>query len=300
MQRFQHLTYVLSLSAAGALGPYLISCSGAGDAVVPDRSADATSGDAPRSTDAGSDAGEADTSTNDELPPPDAADAVFNDAFFSESPVQRDANPDTEPTDVITADRIERTDVSAGDADGSAMDSAWSTADAISEVDSLDGGPADAPEASIFPSNGTTQSILDAQGPDCFACAERNGCLDPMLQGGTCEGTKGTAPSACGAFLGTEAAPSEAKTCLATLQAIFASGCASTRDETPCLCGSGDPGACIAGSEPPAGPVVALYSCDFDGTGATPTSDFTNQAYGAGQANALVQCLAIFACDCFP
>jgi hypothetical protein len=300
MHRFPRFAWALSLSAAGALGPCLVSCSGEGQTPVPDRSVDATATDAPGSYDTRADAGEADVFTNDGLSLTGAADAAFQDASFPESPVQGDANPDTEPSDVMTEEPTERADVSAGDADDSAMDSASSPVDAAGEIDSLDASTVDGPDAPIFSSEGTTQGILDAQGPDCFPCALRNGCLDPMLQGGTCESTTGVAPTACGALLGTEAAPSEAKTCLATLRAIFASGCASTRDETACLCGGGDPGACLAGSEPPTGPVVPLYSCDFDGTNAALTSDFTNQAFGVGQANALVQCLAIFSCDCFP
>jgi hypothetical protein len=47
--------------------------------------------------------------------------------------------------------------------------------------------------------------------------------------------------------------------------------------------------------------VYDLYQCDFDTTGidTIQSSQFTNQATGAGQANAIVQCAAAFGCGCF-
>jgi hypothetical protein len=143
----------------------------------------------------------------------------------------------------------------------------------------------------------TTESILGDQSPDCFPCADRNGCLDPGRQGGTCEGTPGVAPVECGAVLGASSALTEALVCLATLNTIFTSKCAGI-SETPCLCGATDPEACLGGGAPPTGPALPLYTCDF--MTVSVLSDFTNQDFGAGQANALVQCLAVFGCDCFP
>jgi hypothetical protein len=165
-----------------------------------------------------------------------------------------------------------------------------------------EGGPwiVDAMTSIVFPSAGTTQSILSGQGSDCFACAERSGCLDSTLQGGTCEETLGDSSAACAAPLGLTSTPSEALVCVATLSAIFTSRCITALQETPCLCGSTDPSVCVGGAAAPTGALAPLYACDLERPNAHTTTNFTNQVFGSGQANALVQCLAIFNCDCFP
>ena len=88
--------------------------------------------------------------------------------------------------------------------------------------------------------------------------------------------------------------------CLKTLTDIFASKCAAVLQETPCLCGSTNTQACLEATAPPTGPVLPDYTCDFNTT-STPTilARFRTQTFGAGQANALVQCVAQSDCKCF-
>jgi hypothetical protein len=89
--------------------------------------------------------------------------------------------------------------------------------------------------------------------------------------------------------------------CLQTLSDLFASHCADSLTLTPCLCGN-DPSAaepCLEGVVPPAGPLVADYANSFHSTNGKAIKDnFTMQTFGAGQANAIVQCLAAFDCLC--
>jgi hypothetical protein len=86
-----------------------------------------------------------------------------------------------------------------------------------------------------------------------------------------------------------------------TLGNVFSSKCAATFQETPCLCGATDPAACLSGSATPTGPLYDLYQCDFNTTSvSTITTKFIDQTTGSGQANAIVQCAASFACSsCF-
>jgi hypothetical protein len=128
-------------------------------------------------------------------------------------------------------------------------------------------------------------------------------------QGGSCEDTKGIQPRFAGALPdGTTCATvfaqgggeTETQVCLETLGTIFGSKCASQFQETPCLCGSTDPAACLAGAATPTGPDYDQYICDFDSASIDDIqNDFTNQVFGAGQANAIVQCAAAFNCPCF-
>jgi hypothetical protein len=140
-------------------------------------------------------------------------------------------------------------------------------------------------------------------------CAQTNGCLDPVQLGGTCEDTPGTLTHfggtlpdglTCAGVFASGVGESETQICLETLGNIFSSLCAAGLQETPCLCGGTDTAACLAGSMTPTGPVYDDYACDFNTTSSTSIQvDFTNQNLGAGQANALVQCVAAFGCSCF-
>jgi hypothetical protein len=133
----------------------------------------------------------------------------------------------------------------------------------------------------------------------CSRCAIDNGCLDPLQMGGSCEDTLGLA-SDCASLIGTGSTPTETRVCLKTLKDMFVSQCAVTMQLTPCLCGTTDPSECLSGTIPPDGALYPIYSCDFR-TSSVPAiqGNFTNQSFGAGQANALAQCLGSFACDCF-
>jgi hypothetical protein len=160
--------------------------------------------------------------------------------------------------------------------------------------------------------NGNTTACLNAQGPAggaCLTCAAANGCLDPALLGGTCEGTTGTQPhfsgtlpdgTTCATAFSQGASETEAKVCLETLGTIFGSKCAAQLQETPCLCGTTDPASCLGGQVTPNGPEYDQVACDFNSVSIdTIQGNYTNQALGVGQANALVQCLAAFNCSCF-
>jgi hypothetical protein len=139
----------------------------------------------------------------------------------------------------------------------------------------------------------STDAILREQGADCLPCAQRNGCFDPAQLGGTCEGTSGQA-TACGTGV------TETAICLKTLDDIFNSKCAATMQLTPCLCGSTDHAACLSGTADPSGPIDPDYTCDFKTTSVVKiVGSFTDQTLGAGQANALVQCLGAYNCGCF-
>jgi hypothetical protein len=169
--------------------------------------------------------------------------------------------------------------------------------------------PASAQPASHRPPIGkTTEELLAAQGPDCLSCVRDNGCLDPAQQGGTCELATGDARLFAGALpdgtscAGTLGAPpvSETRVCLETLDRIFASNCARTLQETPCLCGDANPLDCFGGTATPTGPLLAFYECDFATTSiAKIQQDFVKQVFGAGMANQLVACAVQSDCHCF-
>jgi hypothetical protein len=154
-----------------------------------------------------------------------------------------------------------------------------------------------------------TSTCLGAQGTGCFQCAQDNGCLDPAQFGGSCEDVTGTSTkfsgtlpdgNTCSQVLASTP-ETETQVCLQALDAIFVSQCAGTLQETPCLCGATDPSACLAGTATPTGPLYDLYACDFNTTGSPGIqNEFTTPFFGAGQANALIQCVAAFGCTgCF-
>jgi hypothetical protein len=117
--------------------------------------------------------------------------------------------------------------------------------------------------------------------------------MDPLQQGGTCEATPGNADE-CGAGM------TQTAVCLKTLDDLFQSKCAASLQMTPCLCGTTDPAACLAGTAPPTGAMMADYECGFRTRDANKIQQvFTNQTFGAGQANAMIQCVAAYNCQCF-
>ena len=169
----------------------------------------------------------------------------------------------------------------------------------IGKIDAIDSSPADGCHVDTIACLRTRDRGGDAANVRCSQCAIDNGCLDPALQGGKCEDTMGLAPASCAAVVGTSA-PTETQVCLKTLSDIFSTQCAGALGLTPCLCGSTDPEQCLAGAAAPNGPLLPEYTCDFGTTSvATMQAEFVLQTFGAGQANALVQCLGSFGCDCF-
>jgi hypothetical protein len=144
----------------------------------------------------------------------------------------------------------------------------------------------------------TTQGLLSAQSPDCLSCAQSTGCLGAQL-GGACEDVPGQTTlyaqqlsdgKMCADVMGSTN-PWEADVCLDTLGAIFKSPCVPTPQDPVTLCLSTATG------------LVDLYICAFN---AQPINyqtqlKFVDRSLGAGQANALAQCLAASGCaNCFP
>jgi hypothetical protein len=122
-------------------------------------------------------------------------------------------------------------------------------------------------------------------------CAASNGCLDPAQQGGVCETVPG--------LVGRAGGVSEAQLCLQTLEDVLTSKCAAAQ-ETHCLCGDVSPAACFAGVATPMGPAYPDYVEDFGANINGISQHFTDPAFGAGQANSIVQCLALWGCGgCF-
>jgi hypothetical protein len=167
------------------------------------------------------------------------------------------------------------------------------TADREPAQRSTDGTGA-APQPLVEPPNvPTTEAVLTTRGASCLDCAKQNGCLDPDKEGGSCEEAHGYA-TACGQGV------TEKAMCLKILSEIFTSKCAETLQQVPCLCGTADAEACLNGTETPNGPLYREYQCSFNTTNVGAIqAKFRDPTYGAGQANALVQCLAGFSCDCF-
>jgi hypothetical protein len=154
----------------------------------------------------------------------------------------------------------------------------------------------------------------------CSTCVANNNCFLPTFQGGTCEGTAGNANffgsaadaatnvlpdgKTCAQVFAPLTVPvSETKVCLGVLNNIFTSKCAAGLQETPCVCGATDVTACTNGTATPTGAVYDMYACDFASTSTAVINDvkanFVVQTFGAGQANALIQCAAANGCDCF-
>jgi hypothetical protein len=127
-----------------------------------------------------------------------------------------------------------------------------------------------------------TREILSALAKDCLPCAEENGCFDPKQSGGLCELATGNSKIS---------GVSETSLCLDALRCIFTSKCANGGEESGCFCGRTDVVACMEGRTPPLGSCVAEFKKDFGDDSKTIYKEFINPAYGAGRANALIQCV---------
>ena len=224
----------------------------------------------------------------DLAPPMDAA-AVSDDSDFAADR----STPATESDAFDPFGSFDRTIPGRPDAK---PDAAVPRSDNEAGSDELDSGAPDAgPDAIVEAGDGivTTMGLLAAQSARCVACAGGDNigglfCLAPddMNSGiaGICETVQG--PSR-------QAGRSEGEFCIQTLQRIFATSCASG-GLTPCLCGSADPNKCQSGGAEPDGPLYQLYFEDFGIDIHSIVSNFTVTTYGAGQANALVQCLTAY------
>jgi len=100
------------------------------------------------------------------------------------------------------------------------------------------------------------------------------------------------------------ASPTEKQVCLVTLQTVFASKCAATLQQTPCLCGTTDSATCLAGTATPTGAAYDIYACDFQTTSSTAIQGKfmpgAVETTGAAQGTAIIQCLGAFGCNsCF-
>jgi hypothetical protein len=244
--------------------------------------------------------------------PVDAADATADGAPDGGG---TDSGADAANPDAATAD------ADAGVADSASMDSGDGAAKdgPVSDGSAADAGPC--ANASIDDGGFlaecclTTTGCFQARtkhdslaGTECYACAAAHGCFDPAQQGGTCETVAGTLAhlatalpdsKTCSTALGTEPV-TEALICIQTLQTVFLSNCASSLQQTPCLCGQTPTATCLSGTATPTGAGYDLYACDFNSVSTTTIqSDFTMPTFGAGMGNALIQCAAAYGCDCF-
>jgi hypothetical protein len=294
---------------AGALDGSSTQDASVSDATVDGAGKDAATSDASPSADSGgADVGTSDAKAGDGSVPDGSTDSgtiAQTDASTADATADTgapDAGHDAATDSGADAGADAATD-SGADAGADAATDSGADAGADAATDSgAEGGAPCAPGS-------TTQACLDSLGPGCLSCASDNGCFDTTQQGGTCETTHGAAALFSGALgdgktcqqVVGSASPTETEVCLLALGEIFSSKCAATFQETPCLCGSTDAAMCLAGTATPTGPVYDLYQCDFDTTNVnTINSNFTIQTFGAGQANALVQCVAAFACNsCF-
>ncbi len=131
------------------------------------------------------------------------------------------------------------------------------------------------------------------------------GCFDPQFLGRTCEQLSGVpANGSCASSVGqiSGPGPTESDVCFATLEQIFSTHCAAGLQLNPCLCGTTAPDTCLDGSAAPTGPLYPLYGCDLSTTSPPSINQIINNvvspAYGAGVANAIVQCVQAFDCGC--
>jgi hypothetical protein len=280
----------------------------AGDSAARDGAIDALRADAEAGTaDAARDAGAADVAPDRNTV--DAGRDVTTADARPDSPPPIDASADAGPDVSIGPDAGPDTSVendaaagsdAAGEANVEGPDAGGIDAGGIEAAAPEAGG--DGAVAGCDQSN--TAACLTSRRPACFQCAQENECLTvptPSNMGlaGTCEDVPGTAPAACTSVFGGSTTPSASQVCLATLSNIFGSGCAADGQETPCLCGATDPVACQSGGVTPAGPIYPIYACEFGTASANITRLFTDPTLGAGMADAIVQCLGAFGCDCF-
>jgi hypothetical protein len=134
----------------------------------------------------------------------------------------------------------------------------------------------------------------------CSTCMANSPCLDPTKLNGSCEAVSGNAMG-CGPIFGTMSTVTETQVCLHTLKDILTSGCSWSEREIPCLCGTSDTTDCASAALAPNGAALQDYECDFNTSSIyNMWVDRTVQAFGAGDATALLQCAAEVGCDCSP
>jgi hypothetical protein len=141
--------------------------------------------------------------------------------------------------------------------------------------------PEKSPRAEKVTNAKTMREILNALADDCYACAEKSGCLDLKQQGGNCDGLTGTA----------KGGRTESEQCLETLRCVFTSKCANNGEQSACLCGATDIVDCMEGKQAPAGTCVAVYKDDFGSNGKAMYDQFLDRNFGSGNANAIIQCV---------
>jgi hypothetical protein len=141
----------------------------------------------------------------------------------------------------------------------------------------------------------------------CLPCILSNNCLDPGYQGGSCESVEAGLVLGHGVPLDNPTSSFTAH-CRQILYDVFATTCMQqSLTETPCVCGDLDTSKHCeqAGAGDPSGPLYQEFKSFFDLLGTNDVvvplifQKFTVQNFGAGQANAILQCAAINQCDCF-
>jgi hypothetical protein len=137
----------------------------------------------------------------------------------------------------------------------------------------------------------STAAVFSRQGPDCLPCAINAGCLDPNQGGGCCEIVSGNAASG---------AQTESALCFKTLNDIFSTMCASRLlDPAPCFCGTDNVSCLDDDAAVPMGPLVADYQADFGNDPSATVANFEATNFGSSQANNIVNCAALYGCQCF-
>src|SRR5262249_37240386 len=98
-----------------------------------------------------------------------------------------------------------------------------------------------------FASGGTTATCLrsrDNSPGGCYQCAVDLGCVAPTFNGKAGEDLGSFANNTCQSVLGPPSVPTESQFCMATLNSVFTSHCASGLQINPCLCGNTPPDTC--------------------------------------------------------
>jgi hypothetical protein len=134
---------------------------------------------------------------------------------------------------------------------------------------------------------------------ECYTCLVNVGCLNDVTfndTGHECGDVSGTASA------GAQAGAARSDLCLATIDCILASSCASN-DATPCYCGSlGAGNACTTSTNRAAanGACVSTELAALEHASTAPPStvmpDYFNQNLGGGKANEIFACAGVNGC----
>jgi hypothetical protein len=217
----------------------------------------------------------------------DAATGGADARVDANGDARTDGAPDVSADGVADARSDNRADAIADVAFDSAADATRDgSPDAVVNADAVVAGDA----MSDASGGTTTNAILSTKAADCLACAQGiaagTGCELSVLN--------------CETFL--PANPTQARSCIATLQCVVPSSCVAEafKDVSPCYCGTAIGAACLT-----AGAANGVCQAVIEtGVGSTNpaiiSGSLTSTTLGTGVAMQLMQCLADFDCQsCF-